>query len=57
MQAIIPTGRLLEPVELAQAALFLVSDEASGVNGHVLNVDSGQSAKLGTPELEEGWDR
>ena len=57
MEAIMPNGRLLEPIELAQAALFLSSDEASGVNGHVLTVDSGQSVKLGTPELESGWDR
>ena len=57
MERLMPTGRLLDPVELAEAALFLASSEASGVNGHVLNVDSGQASQLGTPELQEGWDR
>ena len=57
MERLMPTGRLLDPVELAEAALFLASSGASGVNGHVLNVDSGQASQLGTPELKEGWDR
>ena len=57
MEALMPTGRLLEPIEIAQAVLFLASEDASGVNGQVLNVDAAQSAALGTPELDEGWDR
>jgi NAD(P)-dependent dehydrogenase (short-subunit alcohol dehydrogenase family) len=40
----IPLGRLAEPIEMAQAALFLLSDRASYVNGHALVVDGGQSA-------------
>ena len=33
-----------EPIELANAILFLASDEASYVNGAILNVDGGWSA-------------
>lgn len=41
----IPLGRLAEPEEIAEAALFLLSDRASYINGHALIVDGGQSAK------------
>ncbi|CAE6829759.1 SDR family NAD(P)-dependent oxidoreductase [Paraburkholderia aspalathi] len=40
----IPLGRLAEPDDIAKAALFLLSDLASYVNGHALIVDGGQSA-------------
>jgi NAD(P)-dependent dehydrogenase (short-subunit alcohol dehydrogenase family) len=40
----IPMGRFGEPEEVAQAALFLASDEASYVTGHTLAVDGGYLA-------------
>jgi NAD(P)-dependent dehydrogenase (short-subunit alcohol dehydrogenase family) len=43
MASMIPAGRLGEPHELAQAALFLGSDASSFVNGIDLHVDGGMS--------------
>jgi NAD(P)-dependent dehydrogenase (short-subunit alcohol dehydrogenase family) len=40
----IPLGRLAEPEEMAQVALFLLSDRASYVSGQSIVVDGGQSA-------------
>jgi len=40
----VPLGRLAEPEEMAQVALFLLSDRASYVNGQSIVVDGGQSA-------------
>lgn len=39
----IPMGRVAQPDEIANAALFLVSDEASYISGAILNVDGGAS--------------
>jgi 3-oxoacyl-[acyl-carrier protein] reductase len=38
----IPIKRLGQPEDMANAALFLLSDEASWITGHILNVDGGQ---------------
>src|SRR5215475_13526855 len=42
-----PIGRLAQPAELAAAAAFLASDDASYVTGAVFAVDGGQTAKVG----------
>ena len=39
----IPMGRVGEPDEIAKAALFLVSDDASYITGACLTVDGGAS--------------
>lgn len=41
MKASNPLKRLGEPIEIANAALFLASDEASFVNGQILGVNGG----------------
>lgn len=46
----IPPGRLAQAVEIAQAALFLASDESSYVNGTTFSVDGGITAAYVTPE-------
>jgi len=40
----VPLGRVGEPNEIANAILFLCSDQASFISGHVLSVDGGKSA-------------
>lgn len=40
-----PMKRLVKPIEIAEAALFLSSEEASGINGVFLTVDQGKSAR------------
>ena len=43
LEARIPLGRMAEPEEIAPAAVFLASDGASYINGHMLIVDGGLS--------------
>jgi NAD(P)-dependent dehydrogenase (short-subunit alcohol dehydrogenase family) len=46
----IPIGRLAQPREIAQGALFLASDDASYVTGSTFVVDGGITAAYVTPE-------
>ena len=46
----LPMGRLAQAKEIANAALFLASDESSYVNGTTFLVDGGLSAAYVTPE-------
>jgi NAD(P)-dependent dehydrogenase (short-subunit alcohol dehydrogenase family) len=46
----LPMGRMAQPREVVNAALFLASDEASYVNGATFLVDGGLSAAYVTPE-------
>jgi 3-oxoacyl-[acyl-carrier protein] reductase len=38
----LPLGSLIEPSDIAAAAVYLASDEACNVTGLVLNVDGGR---------------
>ena len=46
----LPMGRLAKAREIANAALFLASDESSYVNGATFMVDGGITAAYVTPE-------
>jgi 3-oxoacyl-[acyl-carrier protein] reductase len=42
----IPSRRLGTPEDLANAAVFLLSEQASWVNGHIMNIDGGQFMRV-----------
>ena len=46
----IPMGRFGEAAEMAQAALYLASDESSYVTGATFSVDGGITAAYVTPD-------
>ena len=46
----IPSGRFAQATDIAQAALFLASDESSYINGTAFSVDGGITAAYVTPE-------
>ncbi|KAJ7552983.1 hypothetical protein O6H91_06G079700 [Diphasiastrum complanatum] len=53
-------GRFLQPEDVAQATLFLATDDAGYINGHNLAVDGGITVKrndniLAMVEVEEDW--
>lgn len=51
-----PLGRGATAAEVAAAVVFLLSDGASGVTGHVLDVDAGLLAALRSPSVDRAGD-
>ena len=48
----IPMGRMGEPEEMAGAAVFLASDDAAYVTGHMIAVDGGILAAMRSPQAD-----
>lgn len=51
LMARIPMGRMVEPMEVANAVAFLASDQAGFITGVILPVDGGLSASNGQPNF------
>jgi NAD(P)-dependent dehydrogenase (short-subunit alcohol dehydrogenase family) len=49
MEAVIPTGRIGRPGDIASLAVFLASDDASYINGTTVVADGGLMARTGMP--------
>jgi glucose 1-dehydrogenase len=49
---ILPTGRAIQPEEIASAALFLLSPQAAQITGQTVIVDGGWTAISPTPSLD-----
>lgn len=48
----IPMGRMGDPVDMAGPAVFLASDDAAYVTGHILAVDGGILAAMRSPQAD-----
>jgi len=44
-----PIGRVGQPLDVGQAAVFLASEQAGFITGQILVVDGGRTAKLPLP--------
>jgi len=49
----LPMGRMGQPEEMANVALFLASDEASYVNGATIVADSGAAVRAASPKFDQ----
>ena len=52
-EGVVPSGRFARPEEIASVALYLASDDASGVTGASIPVDGGLTAHTGQPDLRD----
>jgi len=52
-ERIVPSGRFAQPEEIAAVALFLASEDASGVTGAAVPVDGGLTSHTGQPDLRD----
>ena len=55
MRALHPLGRAGRPDEVADAVAYLLSEQASFINGAILPVDGGRSALGPDPEAAGTW--